>query len=110
MNGRPVAISSGFDATLAEAGARVQLVGGDGVARSARCARRARSSRRSRWRESGLDAGTSSRLTGELGRPARFRVAGVYRDYGAERGAVLMDLATLGRDSAGAVSPTSRST
>ncbi|MFL5299355.1 MAG: ABC transporter permease, partial [Anaeromyxobacteraceae bacterium] len=88
---------AGFEVGLPEAGARVQLVAGDlrealravreegAVLASEPLARRAR-----------IGPGDALTIAAPSG-PERFRVAGVYRDYGTERGAVLMDLATLAR-------------
>ncbi len=47
-------------------------------------------------RKAGLARGDALALRGPAGE-LRFPVAGVYRDYGSEGGAVLMDLATYGR-------------
>jgi putative ABC transport system permease protein len=96
VDGRRISVA-GFEAGLPEAGARVELVAGDvraalravreegAVLASEPLARRAR-----------LAPRDELTIAGPSG-PERFRVAGVYRDYGAEGGAVLMDLATLGR-------------
>ena len=108
-NGRPVAIN-GFDAALAEAGGRVQLAGGDRAAALRAVAREgavlvseplARKAGISVGDRIELDAGATSpsppagERVGVRGRSPLFEVAGIYRDYGAERGAVLIDLATL---------------
>ncbi len=93
VNGRRISVG-GFDAGLAGEGGRVQLAGGDAGAVLAKVkagealvseplARRAR-----------LQPGGTVEVAGPRG-PERFRVAGVYRDFGAENGAVLVDLATL---------------
>jgi putative ABC transport system permease protein len=96
VNGVRVSVA-GFEVGLPEAGARVELVAGDlraalqavreegAVLASEPLARRER-----------LGPGDALVIAGPSG-PERFRVAGVYRDYGTERGAVLMDLATLAR-------------
>jgi putative ABC transport system permease protein len=96
VNGRRISVA-GFDVGLPEAGARVQLVAGDvraalrevreegAVLVSEPLARRAR-----------LAPRDELTIAGPSG-PERFRIAGVYRDYGTESGAVLMHLATLGR-------------
>ncbi len=47
-------------------------------------------------RKAGVEAGGAIALRGPAGE-VRFPVAGVYRDYGSEGGAVLMDLSTYGR-------------
>jgi putative ABC transport system permease protein len=94
--GRRVSVT-GFASSLPEAGGHVQLVGGERAAalRAVReegaalvsepLARRAR-----------LSPGGEVDVAGPSG-PVRLRVAGVYRDYGAESGAVLVDLRTLAR-------------
>jgi len=122
VNGRPVAVT-GFDAALAGMGGRVQLAGGDRAAALRRVAREGAVLVSEPLARKGgiavgdeieiaagdaspsppieIDAGDASpsppagERVGVRGRPARFTVAGIYRDYGSERGAVLMDLATL---------------
>jgi putative ABC transport system permease protein len=93
VGGRRVSVA-GFDAGL-EVGGRVQLLAGDraealrrlhregAVLVSEPLARRAR-----------LRAGGEVEIAGPAG-AMRLPVAGVYRDYGSESGAVLMDLVTL---------------
>jgi putative ABC transport system permease protein len=95
VNGRRIPVS-GFDAALREGGDRVQLLGG-GPAELARALSRVREgavlvseplARRDR-----LEPGGVVHVAGPAG-PRAFEVAGVYRDYGAESGSVLMDLRT----------------
>jgi len=94
--GRPASVS-GLDAAVAGAEGRVQLVG----AAAAPVLRRLREEgavllSEPLARRTGLAAGDEvaiATLTGER----RFPVAGVYRDYGNERGGVLMDLAPFAR-------------
>jgi putative ABC transport system permease protein len=94
VGGRRISVS-GLDAALPTAAGRVQLVSGD-VAEALRRLRDEGAVLVSEplARRSGLTRGRSVEIPGAAG-PARFPVAGVYRDYGAESGAVLMDLVTL---------------
>jgi putative ABC transport system permease protein len=114
VNGRRVAIT-GFDAGRAEAGGRVQLAGGDRAAALRSVAREgavlvseplARKGGIAVGDRIEIDAGATSPSrpaaegvagvrVGVRGRSPVFTVAAIYRDYGSERGAVLMDLATL---------------
>ncbi len=97
VNGRRVAIS-GFDAGPALAGGRVQLAGGDRAAALRSVAREgAVLVSEPLARKAGISVGDRVEIDagGLGGRSPPFDVAGIYRDYGTERGAVLMDLGTL---------------
>jgi len=92
--GRRIPVN-GIDAGLPEARGRVQLVAGD----PAQALRRLRDEgavlvSEPLARKAGLAAGGALEIAGPAG-PLRFSIAGVYRDYGAEGGAVLVDLGTL---------------
>ena len=95
--GRRILVS-GFDAGLPTAAGRVQLVSG-GPAGAAEALRRLRDEgavlvSEPLARRAGLAAGGAVEIATPAG-PVRFPVAGVYRDYGSEGGAALMDLPTL---------------
>jgi putative ABC transport system permease protein len=92
--GRRVTVS-GIDAGLPEGRGRVELIGG-GEAEALRRLRDEGAALVSEplARKAGIGQGDVLALQGPSG-PFQLPVAGVYRDYGAERGAVLMDLATL---------------
>ena len=97
VGGRRIAVS-GIDAALADTSGRVQLVAG-GRAAAAEALRRLRDEgavlvSEPLARRSGIGPNGNIEMAGPDG-PAIFPVAGVYRDYGAESGAALMDLATL---------------
>ncbi|ACG73065.1 protein of unknown function DUF214 [Anaeromyxobacter sp. K] len=95
-DGRRVQVS-GVEAALAGAGQRVVLVGGDAAAAMrALHVDGAVLVSEPLARKAGLARGATLALRGRAG-PVRFPVAGVYRDYGAEGGAVLMDLQAYAR-------------
>jgi len=93
IGGRRVAVS-GFDAQRPQARDRVQLLEGDAGEALDRLRRGAVLVSEPLLRKWGLGPRTGIVLDGPHGEE-RFEVAGVYRDYGAEGGSVLMDLATL---------------
>ncbi|ABC81812.1 FtsX-like permease family protein [Anaeromyxobacter dehalogenans] len=95
-DGRRVQVS-GVDAGVPGAERRVALVAGD-AAEAMRALRERGAVLVSEplARRAGLAPGGALTLRGRAG-PARFPVAGVYRDYGAEGGAVLMDLGAYAR-------------
>jgi putative ABC transport system permease protein len=97
VGGRRIAVS-GIDARLPQGRSRVQLVGGDdpGPALRALAERGEVLVSEPLARRAGLAPGDTVRIGGASG-DGRFRVAGVYRDYGAESGAVLLDLAEQAR-------------
>jgi putative ABC transport system permease protein len=98
VEGRRIAVS-GIDAALPQGRARVQLMGGGDPAPA--LARLATAGEvlvsEPLARKAGLAPGGTVRIAGGEGGGGTFRVAGVYRDYGAESGAVLMDLAEQAR-------------
>ncbi len=97
VGGRRIPVS-GIDAAFPTAAGRVQLVSGGpgGVAKALGRLRDEGAVLVSEplARRAGLGPGRELEIAGPAG-PARFPVAAVYRDYGAESGAVLMDLAVL---------------
>ncbi len=92
--GRRVSIT-GFDARIPQARSRVQLAAGgeDEALRRVRDEGAVLVSE-PLARKAGLGVGGALVAQGPAG-PIRFAVAGVFRDYGAESGAVLMDLRTM---------------
>jgi putative ABC transport system permease protein len=93
--GRPVALNA-IDAALPGGGGRVALLSGDGAEAMRRLRQGAVLVSEPLARKAGLgpDATISVRTpSGDV----PFAVAGVYRDYGTEAGAILMDLSTLER-------------
>lgn len=93
--GRRVQVS-GIDARLPGGEGRVALLEGEGRAAMAALSRGAALVSEPLARRAGLHAGDLLQLRGAAG-AERLPVAGVYRDYGAEGGAVLVDLATAAR-------------
>jgi putative ABC transport system permease protein len=97
VGGRRIPVS-GIDAAFPTAAGRVQLVSGGpgGVAKALGRLRDEGAVLVSEplARRAGLAPERELEIAGPAG-PARFPVAAVYRDYGAESGAVLMDLAVL---------------
>ncbi|WP_242392711.1 FtsX-like permease family protein [Anaeromyxobacter oryzisoli] len=94
--GRRILVS-GVDAALPAAGRRVALVGGgDGAAAMAALRRGAVLVSEPLARKAGLDAGSTLALRARDGE-VTLPIAGVYRDYGTEGGAVLLDVATYAR-------------
>lgn len=93
--GREVTIS-GVDAGLPEAEGRVALVGGEpgALARIRRADRVLVSEPLAR--KAGLAVGDRVAIPGTVA-PVEATVAGVYRDYGSERGALLADLSLFAR-------------
>jgi putative ABC transport system permease protein len=97
VDGRRIAVS-GIDARLPQGRARVQLVGGADPAPALRALAERGEVLVSEplARRAGLAPGGTVHIAGASGGGA-FRVAAVYRDYGAESGAVLLDLAEQAR-------------
>jgi putative ABC transport system permease protein len=90
VDGRPIQVT-GIDGAVAGGEWRVALTEGDGAAALRRLAAGEVLVSEPLARRRGLEAGGEVALRTLAGDRA-FRVAGVYRDYGNERGAVLMDL------------------
>ncbi len=90
VDGRPVQVT-GIDGAVAGGEWRVALTAGDGAAALRRLAAGEVLVSEPLARRRGLSAGAEVALRTLAGDRA-FRVAGVYRDYGNERGAILMDL------------------
>jgi putative ABC transport system permease protein len=95
VRGRRVLVS-GIDARLPDGEGRVALLEGEGRAAMAALAGGAALVSEPLARRAGLHSGGVLELRGAFG-PAAVPVAGVYRDYGAEGGAALVDLATATR-------------
>ena len=94
--GRRILVS-GIDAGLPNAGRRVALVGGaDGEAAMAALRRGGVLVSEPLARKAGLAAGGTLALRARVGEVA-LPVAGIYRDYGTEGGAVLLDAGTYTR-------------
>ena len=87
---------AGLDAALPGGEGRVALLGGDGAVAMEALRRGAVLVSEPLARKAGIGVGSSLALRGPEGEQ-RFPVAGVYRDYGNEGGAVLMDLGAYGR-------------
>jgi putative ABC transport system permease protein len=95
VNGRRVPVV-GVDAALPEGASRVSVIRGDAAAAFRRALAGEALVSEPLARREGLEAGRSLRLEGASG-PATLPVAAVYRDYGSESGAVLVDLGTFAR-------------
>lgn len=93
--GRRISVS-GIDARLPGAAGRVELIAGDPAGALAAVARGAALVSEPLARKAGLWPGSTLVVHGASGE-ARFPVAGVYRDYGAESGAALVDLSSFAR-------------
>jgi len=85
---------SGFEASLPEAQGRVLLVWGNRREAFREVQQGAVLVSEPLWRKRGIGQSSGIDITGPRG-TEHFEVAGVYRDYGAEAGSVLMDLGTL---------------
>jgi putative ABC transport system permease protein len=93
--GRLISVS-GFDAGIPGGEARLDLVAGDPAAALRALREGAVLVSEPLARKAGLGPGATLRLRGAAGE-VPLRVAGVYRDYGAESGAALVDPATFAR-------------
>jgi putative ABC transport system permease protein len=93
--GRRISVT-GVDAALPGGAGRVELVAGDPAAAFAALQRGAALVSEPLARKAGLWPGSTLVVRG-AGGDAAFPVAGVYRDYGAESGAALLDLPTFAR-------------
>jgi putative ABC transport system permease protein len=93
--GRRISVT-GIDAGLPGGAARVELVAGDPAGALAAVRRGAALVSEPLARKAGLSPGATLVVHGAAGEVA-FPVAGVYRDYGAESGAALVDLSAFAR-------------
>jgi len=93
--GRRITVT-GVDAGLEDGARRVELVGGERIAALAALRGGAALVSEPLARKAGLAAGGRLVVRGVAGE-ATLRIAGVYRDYGAEGGAALVDLPTFAR-------------
>jgi putative ABC transport system permease protein len=84
----------GVQAGLPGGEARVRLVAGDGAEALGRVERGEALVSEPLARREGLRAGGALRIEGPRG-PVELPVAGVYRDYGSESGAILLDLSAF---------------
>jgi putative ABC transport system permease protein len=87
---------TGVDAALAQAARRVELVAGDAAAFPAALRAGAALVSEPLARKARLGPGSAVTVRGPAGE-VTWPVAGVYRDYGSEGGAILVDLSTFAR-------------